>query len=191
MTRSLSDTEKKILLSLARLSIKDRFEKNPDEVDQIKRQLPDEFIEQNRGVFVSLHKHGHLRGCIGNIEPVKTVFNGIWDNAKHAAFKDSRFPPLSREELKDTQIEISILTPPNRLTYSDHFELISKLKPEIHGVIIEKGHCKATFLPQVWHQLESPEKFLEHLCIKAGLPQDEWKTGSLKVYTYEVTFFEE
>ncbi len=148
-------------------------------------------VKENRGTFVSLHKKGDLRGCIGNIEPSKTIYDGVKDNAKHAAFKDPRFKPLSYDELGETSIEVSILTQPQRLDYTDPDELIGKIRPGIDGVIVEKEIHRATFLPQVWDQLKDPRLFLAHLCMKAGLSSEEWKSGELKVFTYQVQLFEE
>lgn len=150
-----------------------------------------EIRERNRGIFVSLHKNGNLRGCIGNLAPVKTVFEGVIDNAKHAAFNDSRFSPLSFDELDDTVIEVSILTRPEKIEYIDGQDLIAKIRPDIDGVIIKKGHRTATFLPQVWHQLKDPREFLSHLCMKAGLTALEWETGGLDISLYQVQSFEE
>jgi len=122
---------------------------------------------------------------------VKSLYEGVIDNAKLAAFHDTRFKPLSFEELKDIKIEVSILTCPEKLEYKGGRDLIGKIRPDIDGVIIRKNSCSATFLPQVWKQLKNPENFLRQLCMKAGLPQDEWKTGDLIVSTYQVQFFEE
>ncbi|MCK5837972.1 MAG: AmmeMemoRadiSam system protein A, partial [Desulfobacula sp.] len=138
-----------------------------------------------------LHKKGTLRGCIGNIEPAKPIFEGVKDNAKHAAFNDSRFSPLSYEELKETTIEISILTQPQKLDYTDADDLMAKLRPGIDGVMIKKQYQGATFLPQVWQQLKDPGAFLMQLCMKAGLSSDEWKSGNLSVSIYQVQSFEE
>jgi len=110
---------------------------------------------------------------------------------KAAAFNDSRFSPLSFEELKDTTIEVSILTQPKKINYTDADDLIAKLTPGIDGVIINKNYHSATFLPQVWEQLKDPETFLTHLCTKAGLSADAWKSSNLDVSTYQVQLFED
>jgi AmmeMemoRadiSam system protein A len=93
--------------------------------------------------------------------------------------------------LDRTQIEVSILTEPLPLAYQDSQDLIQKLRVNVDGVIIRKGHASATFLPQVWEQLPQPENFLNHLCMKAGLPADAWKDSELEVLTYQVQYFEE
>ncbi|MBU8910518.1 MAG: AmmeMemoRadiSam system protein A [Desulfobacterales bacterium] len=191
MTDKLSEKDGTLLLKLARESILRELGQEGDTPGSLKAQASTLILEENRGIFVSLHKKGDLRGCIGNIEPVKTVFEGVRDNAKHAAFNDSRFSPMSCEELKETIIEVSILTQPQKLDYTDARDLIAKLRPDVDGVIIEKNYHSSTFLPQVWKQLKKPEAFLTHLCIKAGLSQDEWKSGDLSVLTYQVQLFEE
>jgi len=191
MTEKLSVEDGALLLQLARETILHELGKENDTSETLKIRLSDMAIKENRGTFVSLHKKGDLRGCIGNIEPSKTIYDGIKDNAKHAAFKDPRFKPLSYDELRETTIDVSILTQPQLLDYNDPNDLIEKLRPGIDGVVIEKKNHRATFLPQVWDQLKDPKLFLAHLCMKAGLSSEEWKSGDLKVSTYQVQLFEE
>ncbi|MFH2060013.1 MAG: AmmeMemoRadiSam system protein A [Pseudomonadota bacterium] len=187
----LSKKDGQLLLTLARQSILHELGNKDARIDQLKLNASKTVLEENRGTFVTLHKKGELRGCIGNIHPEKTIFNGVADNARHAAFKDPRFRPMSYKEFEHTQIEVSILTCPEKLEYKNEQDLISKLVPEVHGVIIEKGYHKATFLPQVWHQLKTTDDFLSHLCSKAGLSSDDWKSCQLDIYTYQVQLFEE
>jgi AmmeMemoRadiSam system protein A len=191
MTDSLSRQDRSLLLKLARETILRKLGQKEYDPDDLKAKLSDLVNTEKRGTFVSLHKQGTLRGCIGNIEPVKTIVEGVSDNAEHAAFKDSRFKPLALEELKDTRIEISILTRPKKLEYADVKDLIAQLRPKIDGVIVQKHYRSATFLPQVWDQLPDPKNFLSQLCMKAGLASNEWKTGQLEVSTYQVQMFEE
>ncbi|MGB3647302.1 MAG: AmmeMemoRadiSam system protein A, partial [Desulfobulbales bacterium] len=112
-------------------------------------------------------------------------------NAINAAFNDPRFPPLTGPELEQAEIEVSILTNPQDLEYSDGKDLLTKLRPSIDGAIISKGMARATFLPQVWEQLPRTEDFLSHLCRKAGLSPDEWEKGELGVSIYQVQYFHE
>jgi AmmeMemoRadiSam system protein A len=148
-------------------------------------------FNQRRGTFVTLTIGGNLRGCIGHIIPQESLIEGIRINAINAAFKDPRFRPLGKDEWKKVKIEISILTDPKPLSYSDADDLLRKLRPGIDGVIIKKGYRQSTFLPQVWDQLPRKEEFLNHLCLKAGLDGNEWKRGGLEVSTYQVQAFEE
>ena len=191
MAGNLSTEDGTLLLQLARETILYELGTGNDTSGPLKIKMSAMVRQENRGTFVSLHKKGNLRGCIGNIEPVKTIFDGVKDNARHAALNDPRFKPLSGKELEETCIEVSILTKPQPLDYNDRDDLIKKLRPGVDGVVIEKGGRRATFLPQVWDQLNGPKIFLTHLCVKAGLPSDEWKSGMLKVLTYQVQMFEE
>lgn len=178
------------LLRLARQSIEDKL-KNENKLDLIDEKMLPGAFDNKRGTFVSLHKKGRLRGCIGNIDPVKTIYKSVIDNARHAAFNDSRFSPLTLEELDDTLIEVSVLTESVPLEYADAEDLVSKLRPGVDGVTIKKGYQSATFLPQVWKQLSDPKDFLKHLCMKAGLPSNEWRDNTVQVSVYQVQCFEE
>ena len=86
---------------------------------------------------------------------------------------------------------MSVLTEPRPLAFSDPQDLLRQLRPNVDGVIIRRGYASATFLPQVWQQLKRPELFLDHLCRKAGLAGDAWRSGRLRVFTYQVQSFEE
>jgi len=188
-SQSLSQSEGNFLLGVARSTIEAELFSTqapayPDE------DLPAVFREK-RGTFVTLTIGGNLRGCIGHIVPQESLLEGIKVNAINAAFRDPRFPPLSKEEWKRVHIEISILTGPMPLAYSSADDLLKKIQPGVHGVIIKKGYHQATFLPQVWEQLPGKEDFLTHLCLKAGLGGEAWKKADLEVQTYQVQAFEE
>ncbi len=186
---NLSEEQGKYLLSVARKTIKNAL--FPQEKEPIKEEgLPPVFYER-RGTFVTLTEHGNLRGCIGHIVPQEPLIEGVKENAINAAFRDPRFRPLSPEEFDKIRIEVSVLTDPKPLDYTDAKDLLNKLRPGVDGVIIKKGFHQATFLPQVWEQLPDKQEFLSHLCMKAGLSPEEWKKGSLEVLTYQVQAFEE
>jgi len=191
MEKSVSRKEALALLRLARAAIAAKFKGKNEDTKILSVDIPEVFLTQKKGVFVTLHKKGHLRGCIGNIEPKQTLVNGIKDNAISAAFKDSRFSPLTPDELTLIDIEISILSTPEKMAYQDTRDLLSHLRPGVDGVIIEKDYRRATFLPQVWEQLPEAEDFLDHLCVKAGLSASEWKKGGLTLHTYQVQSFGE
>ncbi|MCG8616375.1 MAG: AmmeMemoRadiSam system protein A [Desulfobacterales bacterium] len=181
--------QEKMLLDMARDSIGERLQRT---CDRAETEIEDtSFLERKQGMFVTLHKQGRLRGCIGNIEPIKTIRDGIAENAVHAAFRDTRFAPLSADEFELIDIEVSLLSVPVAFEFKNSDELTAHLIPGRHGVIIEHGGCRATFLPQVWEQLPSRETFLDHLCTKAGLPATAWKDQPITVYTYEVHSFGE
>jgi len=185
----LTDKEGKYLLDEARSTIEQELfaRKGPQKPDT---DLPAIFNEL-RGTFVTLTIQGGLRGCIGHIIPQEPLIEGIRVNAINAAFRDPRFRPLTRDEWRRVKIEISILTDPKPLSYSNAKDLLKKLRPGIDGVIIKKGFYQATFLPQVWEQLPRKEDFLNHLCLKAGLDGDAWRKGGLEVSTYQAQAFEE
>ncbi len=181
------------LVKLARRTIMNKLtDKSPDtESEMLAKDLVDESFQAHCGTFVTLKIQGQLRGCIGNLTSTESVLDGVKRNAVNAAFHDPRFSSLSAAELDRTEIEVSILTEPLPLEYRDWQDLITKLRVNVDGVIIRKGHTSATFLPQVWEQLAQPENFLTHLCLKAGLPSDAWKSSELEVLTYQVQCFEE
>ncbi len=181
------------LVKLARRAImKELADKTPDtESGMLAKALEDESFQAHCGTFVTLKIQGQLRGCIGNLTSTESVLDGVKRNAVNAALHDPRFSSLSAAELDRTEIEVSILTEPRPLEYHDWRDLIQKLRVNVDGVIIRKGHTSATFLPQVWEQLAQPEDFLTHLCLKAGLPSDAWKSSELEVLTYQVQYFEE
>src|SRR3990167_6244621 len=132
---------------------------------------------------------GELRGCIGTIEARDTIENSVIVNAVNAAFYDPRFEKLSREELKQIKIEISILSEPTNLIYITPEDLLKKLNGQ--GIILAYNKNKALFLPQVWEDLPKKEDFLSHLCLKAGISKDSWKTKKLTIKQFTVDSFEE
>ena len=193
MTQSneMSEEKGQQLVQLARQTIAKRLGISQNDSGDMESRLSDDFFQSRRGTFVTLTKNNQLRGCIGNLVPDKSLKEGVKDNAINAAFNDPRFPALSKEELEQIEIEVSLLTEPKPLEYKDADDLLAKLRPHVDGVILRKGMYSSTFLPQVWEQLPEKELFLSHLCLKAGLPADEWKKGDLDVRTYQVQYFEE
>jgi AmmeMemoRadiSam system protein A len=139
-----------------------------------------------RGAFVTLHLEDALRGCIGHIEGKQSIRENIRDLALSSAFRDSRFPPLSKEELPRVDIEISLLTPLEEVPSPESF------LPGRDGLLIELHYSSAVFLPQVaaeqgWDRTQT----LTHLCYKAGLPADAWKNEEMKFYTFQAEVFSE
>jgi AmmeMemoRadiSam system protein A len=181
--------EREFLLKTARTVITDALVTDPhpckDETDTFPA------LREKHGCFVTLHKSGVLRGCIGTIEPVSTLIATVKDNALKAAFSDPRFPPVTTTELPKIEIEISVLTAPELLDYTDAEDLLRKLEPGVHGVILSQGWHSATFLPQVWTQLPRKEAFLSNLCAKAGLPEKAWQDKRTQIKVYEVAYFAE
>ena len=128
-------------------------------------------LNKQGAVFVTLstlpnHK---LRGCIGSLTAYRPLYKDIILNAQASAMKDPRFKSLTKEEFKNIQIEISILSAPIKVLYKDSKDLKSKIKPMVQGVVLKHGINRATYLPSVWKQLTKFEDFFESLCLKAGL----------------------
>ncbi len=185
----LSSEDRRYLLSLARQTIASVLAGR--EAPEVDLNAVSEDLRRPGASFVTLTIGGELRGCIGSIEARRPLVLDVRENAVAAAFHDPRFPPMSPQELDRTHIEISVLTPPQPLQYDDPVDLLIRLRPGVDGVIIERGWHRATFLPQVWEKLPDPREFLAHLCLKAGLPPDDYRRPGLRVYTYQVESFEE
>jgi AmmeMemoRadiSam system protein A len=189
MTQYLSDDEGHYLLRLARHTIEQAL---GVAAEPLASPPPSELLSQFGAAFVTLNKRsGELCGCIGSLAACRTLVQDVSGNAYAAAFEDPRFAPLTKEELPDVVREVSVLTCPEPLTYADPKDLVTKLRPNVDGVVIERGWHRATFLPQVWNQLPMPEEFLAHLCYKAGLSANAWRQGDLEVSTYQVQEFVE
>jgi len=193
VSQTLSQEQGAALVALARRTLAGHYGENfpRDETRQLDARLVDPALQTKSGTFVTLKIDNQLRGCIGSLAATSPVVDGVRDNALNAALHDPRFPPLKKKELDAVQIEVSVLTEPVELEYTDADDLLAKLKPGVDGVIIKRGYASATFLPQVWEQLPRPESFLSHLCMKAGLPSDQWREGDLTVMVYGVQYFEE
>jgi uncharacterized protein len=167
-----SQYEKDTLLKIARKSIEHGLECNqPLEVNPADH-LPK--LRETRATFVSLHRQGRLRGCIGVIEACRPLISDVAHSAFYAAFMDHRFSPLGKKELEDLEIEISVLTPSERIQFSSEQDLLHKLRPGVDGLNLSDGPQRGTFLPIMWEQLPTPAEFLHHLKIKAGLAPDYW-----------------
>jgi AmmeMemoRadiSam system protein A len=188
---SLTEAQGQLLVRLARQTIARRLGRAVDAAGIGARAEREPAFQRRSGTFVTLKIGGCLRGCIGSLAAEETIVEGVRRNALNAAFSDCRFSPLTVEEFEQVTIEVSILTPPVPLAYRDADDLLARLRPGGHGVILRQGRCGATFLPQVWEQLPRPDAFLNHLCLKAGLGCDAWCRGDVQVSTYQVVYFEE
>ena len=153
------------LLALARAAIAHRLGRGPAPV------VPDDpRLREKSATFITLARDGELRGCIGSLRRSRELGEDVIHNALAAAFEDSRFEPLTAEELDAVTIEVSILSEPEFLDFFGEEELLAQLRPGEDGLIIFSGCRSATFLPQVWEQLPEPRQFLAALKHKAGLP---------------------
>lgn len=172
-----------LLLKIARTAIESTFdEETKVEKEEILKE--NSFLNEQKACFITLTRDGQLRGCIGSLVAQRSLIDDIIHNAISAAISDPRFVPLTKEEYKKVDVEISILTDPEPLDYESFEELEEKLIPHKHGVILELDGKRATFLPQVWEQLHTFNDFMVHLCRKAGL--DPSALPALpKIETYE------
>jgi AmmeMemoRadiSam system protein A len=185
----LTSQERQALLKLARETIScvaGRQEPPPVDLSALPENL-----RRDGASFVTLTKHGQLRGCIGSLEARRPLALDVRENATGAAFDDPRFPPVRSREVDDLRVEISVLSSPQLLSYEGPDDLIAKLRPHVDGVVMERGLSRATFLPQVWEKLPDPHEFLSHLCLKAYLAADAYRHPGLDVYTYQVEKFQE
>jgi AmmeMemoRadiSam system protein B/AmmeMemoRadiSam system protein A len=173
---TLTDADKKQLKEIALQSIKDSLDSKPIARPTLHSQLS--ILNSKCGAFVSLHKYGRLRGCIGHFGEDYPLHEIVAEMARAAAFEDPRFTPVTREELDDIDIEISVLTPMRRIQSIDEFEL------HRHGIYIRKGFRSGTFLPQVADEVNwTKEEFIGHCSQdKAGLGWDGWRDAELNVY---------
>jgi AmmeMemoRadiSam system protein A len=142
-------------------------------------------LAQPGATFVTLTQNGQLRGCIGSLEAWRSLDTDVRENARAAAFTDPRFAPLQPEEFPHTRVEVSLLTAPEPLPFTDETAALHQLQPGIDGVIFECHGRRGTFLPQVWENLPEPQQFLAHLKQKAGFAADFW-SPEVKLYRYVV-----
>ncbi|MBM3333130.1 AmmeMemoRadiSam system protein A [Candidatus Sumerlaeota bacterium] len=179
--RFLSGDEEQTLLRLARATLVEWLERGSRKVDLSKFDLTPA-LRRDAGVFVTLHKHGQLRGCIGHTDPIKPLYEAVIENAINAAANDWRFPTVTKRELADLDIEISVMSPLRKIKSPEEI-VIGR-----HGLMIEKRSRRGIFLPQVpveqgWNR----EQYLEEICRKAELPPGSWKEGAeLQVFTAQV-----
>ena len=183
---SLSDREREILRQVARDSILQGVEEG------VPLRVPLESfpasLRAEGAAFVTLHKEGRLRGCIGSYLARRPLVEDVAQNAFAAAFRDPRFPPVSLEESGTLDLHISLLSAPESLPVGSREALLQALRPGIDGLLLEDPPHRATFLPQVWRSLPVPEEFLEELLLKSGLPRRHW-SATLRFQRYEAEEF--
>lgn len=183
----MEQAQKQKLLQLARSVLEHRLKG----VTPKHKAYYEKAFEEKRGVFVTLHLDGDLKGCIGHIEAKESIYDNVTYLSQAAAFEDPRFSPLTENELERVEIEISILSVPEKLAANNNIELIKMLRPNIDGVILLTDNRQATFLPQVWEQFPKRENFMTHLCMKAGLDSEYWKFNPIEIRVYQVDCFNE
>ncbi|HDM77104.1 MAG TPA: AmmeMemoRadiSam system protein A [Deltaproteobacteria bacterium] len=176
----LSEKDKKVLHHIARTVIEKACK--GEKIPEFKVDSP--ILKEPRGAFVTLHKNGQLRGCIGHIRATSPLYKTVAEMAYAAAFEDPRFPPLRADELPYIDIEISVLTPFRKIND------INEIKIGKHGLMIRKNGYSGLLLPQVPVEWKwDLNEFLEHTCLKAGLPKDAWKDKDTEIYVFSAEVF--
>ncbi|MGZ4813921.1 MAG: AmmeMemoRadiSam system protein A [Terriglobales bacterium] len=171
-----SEQEHRLLLQLAHDAIAAALEKR-----NVDLSPPSEHLGEHRGAFTTLHESGELRGCVGYVFPMYSLYRTIAETAVAAAMNDTRFLPVQREEVPRLQVEISILSPLQPIDPDD-------VEVGKHGLLITYGNRRGLLLPQVpiEHKWDR-EMFLRQTCMKAGLPVDAWEHGAkVEAFTAEV-----
>jgi len=171
-----SHEERTLLLQLAHDSILSALENHEVSLDP-----PSPHLAEPRGAFTSLYLNGELRGCVGYVLPVSSVYRAVIDTARAAAFEDARFYPVTKDEARQLKIELSVLSPPAPISAEE-------VEVGRHGLLISMVGQRGLLLPQVpaernWDRIT----FLEQTCRKAGLPPDAWQRGAvIEAFTAEV-----
>lgn len=195
----LSVEEGAFLVRLARRAVTEYL--NRAIIIEPPSETPQKLLERS-GVFVTIEKisvnpltrqaRRDLRGCIGYPEPIFPLAEATIRAAIAAATEDPRFPPVTPRELDELIFEVSVLSKPQLVSYTDYRELLNKVRVGRDGLLVEHGMSRGLLLPQVpveegW----DVEEFLSYACLKAGLPEDFWRSGKLKVYTFQAQIFVE
>jgi len=178
----LEPRSRALLLSTAAAAIETQLARRPD-TGPDPAALPPE-LREVRASFVTLTIEGALRGCCGSLEPRRPLVVDVWSNARASAFQDPRFEPLEPREWAGVDLEVSVLSPLERVVVCDEAALVARLAPGGDGLVIAWRGRRATFLPKVWEQLPEPLEFLRHLKLKAGWPEDFW-APDVEVWRYE------
>ncbi|MEZ5525676.1 MAG: AmmeMemoRadiSam system protein A [Pseudomonadales bacterium] len=155
----------------------------PVDLDQL-----DPVLHKSAASFVTLYCKERLAGCIGTLSATQSLAENVARNAFLAAFSDQRFEPLALSQLESLGIEISVLSQLNPIVTDSEEMLFQQIRPGEHGLVLEYGSQRATFLPKVWSQLPEPEIFLAHLKQKAGLPVEFW-SSELRFSLYSADSF--
>jgi AmmeMemoRadiSam system protein A len=181
MEFQLTPEEQKILLQTARQAITARLEDRKPKYPE-----PTELLKKKCGAFVTLHKRGRLRGCIGFVTAGKPLIDTVAEAAQSSAFGDPRFPALTAKEVDQIDIEISVLTPLRRI------ESVEEIRVGEHGIMLRSGFRSGLLLPQVateygWDR----DTFLAHTCQKAGLPGECWRSADTEIEIFSAVVFGE
>jgi len=173
----LTDGERKELLALAQKTIDFRVRRGATPEHTVKNPR----LMANGAAFVTINRKGTLRGCIGTIQPVMPLYRAVITNAVSACSRDPRFPPMTKEELRDMEVQVTVLSSLEPL------DDIKNIQIGIHGLYIVKGINSGVLLPQVAQEYNwDVRTFLEQVAIKAGLPKEAWKDAELYSFTADI-----
>lgn len=183
---SLTATARRQLLEVASTSIRQGLHSHQP-LSPVITDYP-ATLQALRACFVTLRMDDELRGCIGSLEAYQPLVMDVAHNTYAAAFRDPRFAPLSKREFPSVEIQISVLSPPITLHFSDERDLLQQLRPGEDGLILTAQCHRGTFLPSVWESLSRPEDFLNQLKRKAGLAENFW-SQDIEVQRYTTESF--
>lgn len=187
-SKEFSDDDGKELVKIARRAVT-KFLKTNSKIDDAEFNSKFDF---SSGVFVTLNKQNSLRGCIGYPIPVKKLSDGLIDAAISAATQDTRFSPVSFDELDKITFEVTVLTPPVEIKVKEYADYLKEIKVGRDGLIVENSYSSGLLLPQVPMEYGwNVEEFLEYTCQKAGLGKDAWKDKDTKISRFEGVIFKE
>ena len=178
----ISAADQEVLFRVARESIKAHLKGENAALPQATSKA----LSQPSGVFVTLHRGGRLRGCIGYLEAMKPLLAAVQEMAVAAAFQDPRFPPLRQDELADLDVEISVLSPMCQIKH------IEEIQVGRDGIYLERDPCRGLLLPQVateygWDRTT----FLKQTCVKSGLPPDAWEDPATRIFIFSAKILHE
>jgi len=193
VSHAYSDNDGIFLVKLARRTVDEYVTK------RIKPEVPNDVprpLTAKSGVFVTLNsitgKRVTLRGCIGRPYPSQPLVEATIDSAVDSSSNDPRFPPVEARELDKILVELSVLTPPKRIEYSNPLELLNLVKVGRDGLIAVSGMWRGLLLPQVPVEWQwDTKQFLEHTCNKAGLPVNAWKDPKTEFMSFQAEIFGE
>lgn len=176
----LDDSDKATLLKLARMTLEAYLANEKTPAYHASREA----LIERKGAFVSLHRGEELRGCIGQLDPDRELYKVVQNCVLSAALEDTRFLPVTQEELEDLNIEISVLTPFRRI------QDIEEIEVGKHGLYLVQGRFRGLLLPQVATQFEWDRMtFLEQTCRKSGLPESAWRDPRTIIHIFEAEVF--
>ena len=187
-SKKISDSDGAELVEMARKAVTEILKNN----SKINDSDFNSKFDFESGVFVTLNKQDSLRGCIGYPIPVKKLSQGLVDAAISAATQDTRFSPVTADELDKIVFEVTVLTPPVQIRVKQPSEYLTEIKVGRDGLIVENSFTSGLLLPQVPIEYDwNVEEFLEYTCQKAGLEKNAWKDSSTKISKFEGLIFKE